>query len=128
VKLLRPFEGNYCVSCDFECHLEYSTAPGIDWELPGLTRVLAAASGTVDRFHWGDRGGRYLRISHGAGRFTLYSHLYSSCVAIGERVTAGDRIALSDNTGHSTGPHLHFAYQEGGEWVDPAPLFVDDAP
>jgi len=126
--LLKPFDSksNYCVTCDFECHQSYSTAPGIDWAMPSFTPVQASAPGTVDRFHWGDRGGRYLRISHGDGRYTLYSHLYSACVAVGERVKAGQMVALSDNTGaSSTGPHLHFAYKEGGEWVDPAPYLEE---
>jgi len=121
MKLLKPFAGDYRITCDYECHLAYSSAPGIDWALPMQTSVLAAAPGTVDRCHWGKRGGRYLRISHGNGIYTLYSHLAAFCVAVGERVKAGQRVAHSDNTGASTGPHLHFAYRERGKWVDPAP-------
>ena len=121
MKLLKPFKGTYRITCDYQCHLTYSSAPGIDWALPMGTPVLAAAPGMVDRCHWGSRGGRYMRISHGKGRFTLYSHLMAFNAAVGERVKAGQTVAFSDNTGHSTGPHLHFAYREGGKWVDPAP-------
>ena len=122
MKLLKPFDGTYRITCDYQCHLSYSSAPGIDWALPMGTPVLAAAPGTVDRCHWGEQGGRYMRISHGGGRFTLYSHLVAFRGAVGERVKAGQFIAKSNNTGHSTGPHLHFAYREGGKWVDPAPF------
>ena len=125
MKLQKPFSGDYRITCDYDCHLSYSSAPGIDWALPNGTTVLAAAPGRVVGFRWGSRGGRYMRIDHGHDRFTLYSHLHAAFVAVGERVEAGQVIALSDNTGHSTGPHLHFAYQVNDEWVDPAPHLED---
>lgn len=123
-ELQVPFRGSFRVTCDYECHLSYSTAPGIDWALPRMTKVYAAAEGHVIYSEWGDRGGRYLMIRHnGPGLITLYSHLEAAYVLKGEHVAAGALIALSGNTGRSTGPHLHFAVKDflddAWVWVDP---------
>jgi murein DD-endopeptidase MepM/ murein hydrolase activator NlpD len=66
--------------------------------------------------------GNHVRIQH-AGFETSYSHLSEIPAAIkpGAEVKQGDVIALSGNTGLSTGPHLHFEYYLGGVAVDPLP-------
>jgi murein DD-endopeptidase MepM/ murein hydrolase activator NlpD len=81
---------------------------GVDWRLPEGTPVLAAADGVVKNVSE-DTTGYGLRIILNHGNFdTLYAHLSQVFVAEGYPVKQGDRIALSGNTGHSTGPHLHF--------------------
>lgn len=117
--MIKPFEGNFRITCDYECHLSYSSAPGIDWALPTGHEILAADDGVVVKSQWGKKGGRYLMISHGNGIHTLYSHLSKVYRLAGERVKAGQFIAESGNTGRSTGPHLHFAVKVGTDWVDP---------
>ena len=49
-----------------------------------------------------------------------YSHLQRSLVIPGQKEEQGDEIALSGNTGLSTGPHLHYALKKNGVFVDPA--------
>lgn len=121
-----PAVKEYRITSDFAAHLARgSTAPGIDLALPDGSAVLAAGGGRVIRCEWGDAGGRYVMIEHGGkGMITLYSHLSAVLRVKGERVKAGDVIGLSGNTGHSTGPHLHFAVKQDGRWVDPEPLLV----
>lgn len=125
IRLQKPYddyEGDARITNDYQAHLAYSSAPGVDFAVPENSAVLAAASGVVTRCHWGIHGGRYLMLSHGNGVYTLYSHLLSVNRVIGEQVEAGNIIARSGNSGRSTGPHLHFAVKVHGKWVDPEPL------
>jgi murein DD-endopeptidase MepM/ murein hydrolase activator NlpD len=87
------------------------------------TPVLAAADGRVIRVAESAAGGRYVMMSHNEGRSTLYSHLQAQWCISGEHVRRGDVLGLSGSTGRATGPHLHFAVKDNGEWVDPMPYF-----
>jgi murein DD-endopeptidase MepM/ murein hydrolase activator NlpD len=95
---------------------------GLDFGAPVGSPVRAAADGTVE-FAGEARGfGNHVRIQH-AGFETSYSHLSEIPNAIrpGVKVKEGDIIALSGNTGLSTGPHLHFEYYLDQDAVDPLP-------
>lgn len=75
------------------------------------TSIRAAAAGTViiSRIGgWNGGYGNYVVISHPNGTQTLYAHLSSSFVSVGQTVAQGEQIALMGSTGKSTGPHLHF--------------------
>lgn len=52
--------------------------------------------------------GRVIEIAHKLGQKTLYAHLNARMARVGDYVKAGQQIGISGNTGHSTGPHLHF--------------------
>jgi len=95
---------------------------GIDIAVPEGTPVRAAASGTVTFAGWYEGFGVLVVIDHGNGYESYYAHLSKLLVSAGQSVSAGDVIALSGNTGLSTGPHLHFEVRYFGTPVDPRPL------
>ena len=68
---------------------------------------------------WGSGYGYVVYINHEDGRQTRYAHLSKVLVSAGQTVKQGDRIALSGNTGISTGPHLHFEMLINGTQVNP---------
>ena len=92
---------------------------GIDIAVPIGTPIHAAASGTVALAGWVDGYGNYTCIDHGGGLATCYAHQSSLAVSVGTHVTQGQVIGYSGNTGHSTGPHLHFEVRINGTPVDP---------
>lgn len=87
---------------------------GIDLSVKVGSSILAAAAGTVVGTGDTDRAcssvsyGKWVLIKHANGLSTLYAHLSVIQVSAGQSVTVGQKIALSGNTGYSTGPHLHF--------------------
>ncbi len=95
---------------------------GIDISVPEGTPIRAAADGTVilmqSEYESGGYG-NYSCIDHGGGLSTCYAHQSSFATSIGAHVNQGDVIGLSGNTGHSTGPHLHFEVRINGAPTDP---------
>ncbi|MFI8392539.1 M23 family metallopeptidase [Streptomyces sp. NPDC085540] len=86
---------------------------GQDFAVPVGTPVKAAASGTVVKAgpNGGGDGPAYgnaIVIKHANNTYSQYAHLSKIQVKIGQKVNASQRIALSGNTGNSSGPHLHF--------------------
>lgn len=94
---------------------------GIDVGVPVGTTVRASRAGQVVTAGWVGGYGNCVIIDHGDGVFTRYGHLSEFTVSAGDYVEQGEQIALSGNTGRSTGPHLHFEIRPGDEAVDPAP-------
>ena len=80
------------------------------------TPVLAADAGRIIVAGWPDNGGygNRVMIDHGNGYVTLYGHLSSISVSVGQTVRRGDRVGLEGSTGRSTGPHLHFEVRKNG--------------
>lgn len=92
---------------------------GIDLAVPIGTPVKAAADGCVIFAASMSGYGRLVILDHGAGVHSYYGHNSSFAVKVGDTVAAGDRIALSGNSGVSTGPHLHFEIRVNGRAVNP---------
>lgn len=92
---------------------------GVDWATPVGTAVMASASGTVAKAGWGRGYGYVVYINHPDGRQTRYGHLSKVLVSAGQKVSQGDKIALSGNTGVSSGPHVHFEILINGTQVNP---------
>ncbi|MEV7618119.1 M23 family metallopeptidase [Streptomyces sp. NPDC089799] len=86
---------------------------GQDFAVPTGTPVKAAGAGTVVKAGPNGAGdgpayGNAVVIKHANNTYSQYAHLSKIQVKIGQKVTAGKQIALSGNTGNSSGPHLHF--------------------
>jgi len=123
----RPNDGRFVRWCGGGG--SYDGHNGWDWPVPEGTPVLAAGPGEVRRaatetpffcpFLGRDVSGMYVQVAHVAPQgetfVTEYLHLSQFLVATGARVSAGQPLGLSGNTGCSTGPHLHFAvYRQFG--------------
>lgn len=89
---------------------------GLDLRAPNGTRIAAVAPGTV-RAVYVDPNVAYginVRIDHADSYQTIYAHLQSASVAAGSKVTAGQVVGLADNTGNSSGSHLHMTLKRVG--------------
>jgi len=97
----------------------YGGHKGLDIATPVGTPIYAAGTGTItvikDEWHSGGFG-NLIVIRHDDGKETYYAHLdtFSSTIYVGKRVTMGEGIAYSGNTGYSDGPHLHFEVRING--------------
>jgi len=107
---------------------------GLDFGVPTGTPVHAVSDGKIERLKpQTDINGKvigyglYIVVRHTDGSASLYAHLSSTNVKLGDLVSANQQIAISDNSGKSTGPHLHFEYFPNGAIVktkneiDPSP-------
>lgn len=104
--------------------------------IAGHTFVYAAASGVLETVrNDGKKGyGLHIRIRHMDGSLTIYGHLSSVMVHQGDKVSQGDKIGVTGNSGFSSAPHLHFEYRPANESVnngyagavDPLPFLMND--
>ena len=92
---------------------------GVDWACPTGTTVFASCGGTVIQASYNGGYGNNVVISHPDGRMTRYAHNSKLLVKVGQKVEQGEPIALSGNTGRSTGPHVHFEIYINGAAVNP---------
>ncbi len=89
---------------------------GVDLNAAKGSSIHSLADGKVKKIGWDPNGyGRYIIIQHAHGYETLYAHLTKDAVyvSVGQKVKENDIIALSGNTGGSTGPHLHIEIGKG---------------
>lgn len=101
---------------------------GQDFAVPVGTPVKAAGTGTVVKAYPNGGGdgpayGNAIVVKHANGTYSQYAHLSKIKVHIGQKVLVGQQIALSGNTGNSSGPHLHFEIRTTpnyGSAVNPA--------
>jgi peptidoglycan hydrolase-like protein with peptidoglycan-binding domain len=100
---------------------------GIDLPAPAGTAVAAAAGGEVVWNGWRDGWGLLVTLANGGGLRTLYAHLETSAVRLGEHVAAGALLGRVGATGDATGPHLHFEVRVDGAAVDPLALLRSGA-
>ncbi|AJK80313.1 membrane protein [Mycobacterium avium subsp. paratuberculosis] len=95
---------------------------GIDLANSIGTPIYAVSDGVVIEAGPAGGYGMLVKLRHADGTVTLYGHINTALVSVGERVMAGDQIATMGNRGNSTGPHLHFEVLQGGtERIDPVP-------
>lgn len=98
---------------------------GLDICSPYGTAIYAAKGGTVEFAGWYGGYGYCVLINHGNGLKTRYAHSSKLLVKAGEKVTAGQTIALVGSTGNSTGNHLHFEVIVNGVRVNPSPYLAN---
>lgn len=118
-----PLAGDFRVSSPYGVDRVTHRHSGIDLAVPEGTKVTAAKRGKVSFAGWGNGYGYRIVVDHLDGTQTTYNHLSDIGVKVGDVVGAGSTIALSGNTGNSTGPHLHFEVKKGGQYVDPEQYF-----
>lgn len=94
---------------------------GIDLAASTGTPIAALASGLVTIAGWYGGYGNAVQIDHGNGMSSLYGHMSSVGVSVGQQVGTGQTIGAVGSTGNSTGPHLHLSMFQDGVAVDPLP-------
>ncbi|MFQ6739156.1 MAG: M23 family metallopeptidase [Alphaproteobacteria bacterium] len=96
---------------------------GIDYAVPTGTHVYTTANGTVTKV-WKDNScGNGLKIKYATGISAIYCHLDHALVKEGDYVRAGCTVAISDNSGASTGAHLHYGMKDANDKpMDPSPF------
>ena len=111
-RLSQGAEGQYS-------HFGPKNRYAMDIAMPVGTQIIAARSGVVVKIENSQSGrgtdpsGNFVRVLHDDGTMGVYLHLKQGSVSVreGQRVTVGSPLALSGNTGNSSGPHLHFVVQ-----------------
>ena len=122
-RLIWPVRGEVVSGFGTKKHPEYGTSTlnnGIDIKAPKGKRVLAVADGQVafaDRFLG---YGQVIIVDHGGGYYSLYAHLSSILVDVGDSVRERDIIGEVGDSGSLEGPQLHFEIREQGRPVNPA--------
>ena len=116
--LMAPCKGNRITGAFMEPRSGHAHG-GVDWGLPVGSPVYAVDSGTVISAGWHGAFGLLVRIRHSDGAVAYYGHLSKLHVQADEAVLPGELIALSGNTGRSTGPHLHFEVRDAAGPIDP---------
>ena len=101
---------------------------GVDIAAAIGTPVHSVGDGVVDLVQWISGYGQTVIVNHGRGFYTIYAHLSSVSVGEGDRVTPGQLIGASGDTGSLKGPCLHFEVREGGAAQDPQTGRVDPGP
>ncbi|MFI7671850.1 M23 family metallopeptidase [Nocardia sp. NPDC049526] len=96
--------------------------PGVDVAAPIGTPIYAVEDGTVIDAGPAAGFGMWVRMRGDDGTVTVYGHINTALVSVGQHVIAGDEIATVGNRGESTGPHCHFeVWLNGTDRIDPLP-------
>jgi murein DD-endopeptidase MepM/ murein hydrolase activator NlpD len=97
----------------------YRAHYGVDYAAPIGTEVQATADGSIISAGWNGAAGRMVRIRHKNDYETMYLHLQSIQVKVGDKVKSGDIIGKVGSSGESTGPHLDYRVKHKGSYVNP---------
>jgi murein DD-endopeptidase len=123
--LRYPFRGNHRITSSFNPKRKHpitgriSPHNGTDFSMPTGTQVLSTGDGVVSRVKTHPYAGKYIEIQHSGQYVTRYLHLSRILVKKGQKVTRGEVIAKSGNTGRTTAPHLHFELHIKSHPVNP---------
>lgn len=123
-----PVVGSFQVTSEFGMRVDpgsvtngqYRMHKGIDLaELPGPGTVVAAMAGVVKATPSDPLGGNMIYFDHGGGLVTVFEHLASRSVSVGDTVAPGQPVGVEGATGNVSGPHLHFQVEVNGQPVNP---------
>ena len=92
---------------------------GVDFAVPQGTDIVAVADGVIANANWGKSYGVQIVqevVQNDKKSWVIYAHLSKSLVKAGDKVTKGQHIGESGNTGNSSGPHLHFENRNNIRW------------
>jgi len=92
---------------------------GVDYAAPVGALVVAVSNGVVTRAGWSGDAGRLVGIRHSSGYESMYLHLSSVAVRVGQRVSQGELVGRVGSSGLSTGPHLDYRLRKNGTFVNP---------
>lgn len=92
---------------------------GIDMVAPLGTSIKASMTGKVAAAGYNQVYGNYVIVSHSGGYQTLYAHMTTILVKLGQNVNQGSVLGKLGSTGYSTGPHLHFSVYKNGQLINP---------
>jgi murein DD-endopeptidase MepM/ murein hydrolase activator NlpD len=92
---------------------------GIDYAAPVGASVVAVSHGTVTLAGFSGDAGRLVAVRHASGYESLYLHLSSIAVRVGQRISQGDLVGRVGSSGLSTGPHLDYRLRKNGVYVNP---------
>ncbi len=125
---LWPLPGYYTLSSLFGTRTDPFTGlpgnhRGIDIPAPKGTSILAARGGVVITSGYSSSYGNYVVVSHGSNDSTLYAHMSSRAVSVGDSVSQGQVLGYVGSTGRSTGNHLHFEVRVNGSRCDPIDMY-----
>ncbi len=121
----KPVAGSLPVSSEFGLRPNpfggrgYEMHEGIDFAGPVGKPILATAEGVVVMAEYSGGYGNHVKIDHGFSYETLYAHMSSLEVKLGDRVKRGAILGYLGSTGRSSGPHLHYSIYRNGQAVNP---------
>ncbi len=114
--MIRPFKGTFLITQEWGVNpADYARFGlkghnGVDYGTPTGTHILAPHSGRVIEAAYDQYGyGNYVKIENDK-EGSILAHLQSFNVNAGDTISEGQQIGISNNTGNSTGPHLHWGY------------------
>jgi murein DD-endopeptidase MepM/ murein hydrolase activator NlpD len=131
---IMPFAGDFPLTQEFgvnpERYKSWGGHMGLDYKMPTGTPILATQDGTVVDTGYSPAGGNpsrpgtggfgnWIIVQYPDGYVAEYAHLEKQLVKPGDTVSAGQTIGLSDHTGVSDFPHLHFGVRKDGKYIDP---------
>ena len=126
---IKPLHGTITSEFGMRVHPIYGIPlfhQGIDIAAVTGTKVQTTGDGMVAYAGTSKGYGNVIAINHGYGYKTIYAHLSKLLVHQGQKVTRGQRIALSGNSGASTGAHVHYEVHKNSEKVNPMVYFFHD--
>ncbi|MEN3013397.1 MAG: M23 family metallopeptidase [Endomicrobiia bacterium] len=127
--LIWPCNGNVVSPFGRRIHPIYKIEhfhTGIDISNQKGTPIVATADGVVKFAGWQEGYGKVVVLQHNHGYLTIYGHLSSIKVKVGQKVTRGDVLGLMGETGTATGPHLHYEIWKDNKLCNPVKFLVPD--